>query len=81
MALPKYILDAASFIGGNDIDLCTVHDLGVVPVEEEMARIICSVSDRPDRNGLIIQRRLRRRLWMSHRRRSWGSDNYTRPCM
>ncbi len=52
MTVPKYLLDSALIIGGNDIDIYTLKDLRAVPIDEEIARMICSVSSRPDRNGL-----------------------------
>lgn len=48
----KHILDSAFFIGTADIDLPTLDDLTTIPLEEEIARMICSVSDRPGRHGL-----------------------------
>ncbi|WP_165504604.1 hypothetical protein [Rhizobium leguminosarum] len=52
MYLSKDILDSASYIGAADIDLLILDDLTTIPLEEEIARMICSVSDRPGRHGL-----------------------------
>jgi hypothetical protein len=52
MYLTKDTIDEASFIGATDIDLFSLKELTTVALEEEIARMICSVSSRPDRNGL-----------------------------
>ncbi|MBY3029458.1 hypothetical protein HF265_10070 [Rhizobium leguminosarum] len=52
MYLSKDILDSASFIGTADIDLLSLDELTTIPLEEEIARMICCVSDRPGRHGL-----------------------------
>jgi len=52
MYLTKHTLDSASFIGTTDIDLFSLEEMTTVTLEEEIARMICSVSNRPDRNGL-----------------------------
>ncbi|MFC5757963.1 hypothetical protein [Rhizobium sp. GCM10022189] len=52
MFTSKKILFSASFIGSADIDLPALEDLLTTPLQEEIARMICSVSARPDRYGL-----------------------------
>lgn len=39
-------------LGSMDFDLDGLAELSAVELEEELRRMICSVSDRPDRNGL-----------------------------
>ncbi len=39
-------------LGSMDFDLDGLADLSAVELEEELRRMICAVSDRPDRSGL-----------------------------
>lgn len=52
MYLSKDILGSASYIGTIDIDPHFLEDIPTVPLDEEIARLICSVSNRPGRHRL-----------------------------
>ncbi|QND47687.1 hypothetical protein HB780_18605 [Rhizobium lusitanum] len=52
MYLSKHAFSSATLIDADDIDFLALPDLMPIPVDEEIARLICSVSNRPGRHGL-----------------------------
>ncbi|MBB4406397.1 MULTISPECIES: hypothetical protein [Rhizobium/Agrobacterium group] len=52
MYLVKKTLNECLHLGSMDFDLEGLAQISAVELEEELRRMICSVSDRPGRNGL-----------------------------
>lgn len=52
MYLVKHAFTKRIHLGSLDFDLTGLEEISAVDLEEELQRLICSVSDRPDRNGL-----------------------------
>lgn len=52
MYLVKNAFTKRLHLGTLNFDLEGLAEISAVDLEEELQRLICSVSDRPDRNGL-----------------------------
>jgi hypothetical protein len=52
MYLVKHAFTKRIHLGSIDFDLDGLEEISTVHLNEELRHLICSVSDRPDRNGL-----------------------------
>lgn len=52
MFLVKHAFTKRIHLGSLDFDLEGIDEIGTVDLDEELQRLICRVSDRPNREGL-----------------------------
>ncbi|MEW9614636.1 hypothetical protein AB3G45_12490 [Shinella sp. S4-D37] len=52
MFLVKHAFTKRIHLGSLDFDLEGLEEIGTVDLDEELQRLLCRVSDRPDRNSI-----------------------------